>query len=299
MEEEEEDDIPDRAVQNQDEPLSAFNISTQSTRKTSLCQTARKEKMRSQQRKTQPAKDPCKQEVETDSETLSDSESETSDCSDSEREMHRKIKTVTRKYHTKEGTPHDSHAIDMPAACETETHRLHIKTEPTSDYDDSRSESDTQSDSCPAANDSALDLPVYFRKHRRKGKPRRVNSDAQTDGNTVREGDVILESGGPDAWKSGSPPQAPQGGDRQHECNECGKCFAGSTELKRHLDVHYGVRNYICQECGKDFVQKGGLTQHMLTHTGERRFACQECGKTFARSNHLSQHMVMHTGKFR
>eukprot|EP00095_Tigriopus_kingsejongensis_P012747 snap_masked-scaffold30_size591359-processed-gene-0.3 protein:Tk12747 transcript:snap_masked-scaffold30_size591359-processed-gene-0.3-mRNA-1 annotation:"conserved hypothetical protein" len=46
--------------------------------------------------------------------------------------------------------------------------------------------------------------------------------------------------------------------------------------------------------CGKRFARSDELARHIRTHTGEKNFCCPVCGKKFMRSDHLSKHAKRH-----
>jgi krueppel-like factor 9/13/14/16 len=57
-----------------------------------------------------------------------------------------------------------------------------------------------------------------------------------------------------------------------------------------------GERPFSClwPDCGKRFARSDELARHMRTHTGEKRFQCPVCDKRFMRSDHLNKHARRH-----
>ncbi|GJQ88317.1 hypothetical protein Trydic_g3796 [Trypoxylus dichotomus] len=57
-----------------------------------------------------------------------------------------------------------------------------------------------------------------------------------------------------------------------------------------------GERPFPCSwdGCGKRFARSDELARHLRTHTGEKNFACPVCNKKFMRSDHLSKHARRH-----
>ncbi|KAL2077743.1 hypothetical protein ACEWY4_027247 [Coilia grayii] len=101
-----------------------------------------------------------------------------------------------------------------------------------------------------------------------------------------------VTGGGPAAGVEPSGPTAA----RPHVCPQCGRGFAHTHVLKRHLVVHSGLRPYPCGYCGKRFSLRDSLRRHQRIHTGERPYGCQLCGKRFTQRTHLNIHLSVHTG---
>ncbi|XP_073831430.1 uncharacterized protein [Musca autumnalis] len=72
-------------------------------------------------------------------------------------------------------------------------------------------------------------------------------------------------------------------------CPQCGKAFAGATNLAQHLKNH-GEKTLQCTECPARFAHKSKLQNHILTHTREKPFICDICGTSFKRLDYLSRH---------
>ncbi|XP_055909420.1 zinc finger protein 501-like [Eupeodes corollae] len=91
--------------------------------------------------------------------------------------------------------------------------------------------------------------------------------------------------------------QSNHGTGTRHQCEECGKCFRNSNNLKCHLFIHSGIRPYKCEDCDADFSHYNSLKMHRYLHTGERPHKCNVCGKGFVSSSGLKTHFREHTGE--
>lgn len=61
-------------------------------------------------------------------------------------------------------------------------------------------------------------------------------------------------------------PHPPAGGSEGIDCPICGVHFSGKYHkynLRRHLDIHRGVRPYSCKHCGHQFNRRHNLDRHM------------------------------------
>ena len=78
------------------------------------------------------------------------------------------------------------------------------------------------------------------------------------------------------------------------KCETCGRRYALSKSLKRHLlsAVHAGDGRLKCKTCEKRFTTKYALKEHVRRHTGsEKLYKCEKCGEEFALRLSLQLHM--------
>lgn len=78
-------------------------------------------------------------------------------------------------------------------------------------------------------------------------------------------------------------------------CVECGVLFKNRCSLKPHYDrVHRKVKSKTCNVCGRQFACSGDLTRHIRTHNGDRPFSCPHCPQTFISSGDMNKHVRRH-----
>ena len=86
-------------------------------------------------------------------------------------------------------------------------------------------------------------------------------------------------------------------GEKPYSCTFCEKKFSAHSSLKRHERIHTGEKPYTCEICNRSFTTAGNMAQHRKTHTGEKPYPCPECGKCFTQSSSVKLHMKTHTGE--
>ena len=85
----------------------------------------------------------------------------------------------------------------------------------------------------------------------------------------------------------------PLGPSEQLKCDICEKLLATQSSLKRHLDMHKGIKPFKCEVCGKSFSQKQHFKDHLDMHKGIKPFKCDVCGKSFRRRKSLKSHLCL------
>jgi hypothetical protein len=79
------------------------------------------------------------------------------------------------------------------------------------------------------------------------------------------------------------------------ECKikRCGKIYATAQKLQRHFVAHL-ERQFLCEQCGKKFLYSWDLKRHEFLHTGDRPFHCTEpgCARSFTKAVNLDAHLA-------
>jgi len=82
-------------------------------------------------------------------------------------------------------------------------------------------------------------------------------------------------------------------------CKECGKTYATTGTLNRHMRIHRDERPYMCSQCHRSFRQRSHLIAHFVVHNKEKNHKCEDCGKHFAQKSSLVGHRrTQHPNRF-
>ncbi|KAF9481838.1 hypothetical protein BDN70DRAFT_498688 [Pholiota conissans] len=76
------------------------------------------------------------------------------------------------------------------------------------------------------------------------------------------------------------------------EFSGCQKIFGRRGDLKRHQQLHSGIKKHKCTECNKMFSQNSGLKTHMNVHSGDKPYRCtyEGCGARFGDPSSHARH---------
>ena len=108
-------------------------------------------------------------------------------------------------------------------------------------------------------------------------------------------------------------------GEKFHKCSVCGKSFAQSKNLKRHISIVHeiGEKNHKCSFCDNSYFHERSLKKHIRNvheskknsetkiqikeeladntgeklHEDEKVHKCSVCGKSFSQSKNLQRHI--------
>ncbi|KAI8127702.1 hypothetical protein FF38_11256 [Lucilia cuprina] len=82
------------------------------------------------------------------------------------------------------------------------------------------------------------------------------------------------------------------------QCKICNKEFATQRYLNQHMNVHLDERaTHKCNYCEKEYVTQTALNNHKRLHEGQT-LECMECGKQFTRNYELEIHMRFHKREY-
>ena len=78
------------------------------------------------------------------------------------------------------------------------------------------------------------------------------------------------------------------------ECNECGRKFTQTGNLKRHRRLHTARKTLDCNKCGKSFIRGTHLKEHKRVHRKVKPTpnACNECGKYLMQAGIFISHKL-------
>uniref|UniRef100_A0A0N4VG89 Zinc finger, C2H2 type n=1 Tax=Enterobius vermicularis TaxID=51028 RepID=A0A0N4VG89_ENTVE len=82
---------------------------------------------------------------------------------------------------------------------------------------------------------------------------------------------------------------------KAHKCGVCGKGFARTDMLSRHMRLHKGDKPFACTVCGQEFSRSDHLTTHMRTHSGEKPYRCPFCCYAASRRDMMNRHLKTHS----
>ncbi|XP_048515129.1 zinc finger protein 391-like isoform X17 [Athalia rosae] len=85
--------------------------------------------------------------------------------------------------------------------------------------------------------------------------------------------------------------------ERAFKCDQCGKAFRSSVNIKRHKLIHTGLKRFSCDICTYTCNQKTNLEYHRRRHTKDFQFKCEICNKGYLSKADYLEHKNVHSGK--
>ena len=90
---------------------------------------------------------------------------------------------------------------------------------------------------------------------------------------------------------------------RPYSCDECGRSFIRSDDLRRHCRNHRNKEmnkgKHMCSLCGKQFNNTGQRLRHeRFSHMDIRNHTCDNCGKKFHTPQQLKRYYFINSGYF-
>ncbi|KAK6750455.1 hypothetical protein RB195_002434 [Necator americanus] len=89
---------------------------------------------------------------------------------------------------------------------------------------------------------------------------------------------------------------------RKHQCQTCGRLFDLEGSLVLHVDrMHSGARSYPCTwpDCGKTFASSEHLRKHLRNIHQPAKLKCSRCGSVYSSSSALRRHERIHSNRRR
>lgn len=81
---------------------------------------------------------------------------------------------------------------------------------------------------------------------------------------------------------------------KSYDCPHCRYSTCISSNMKKHIQIHTGVKPYKCDYCDKRFIQKTNLKRHLRTHNDSTIHTCRMCLMDFSARNDLDCHIRTH-----
>ena len=81
--------------------------------------------------------------------------------------------------------------------------------------------------------------------------------------------------------------------EKSNQCSHCGKMYATSPQLKKHIAFEHGGQSkykHTCEICGKSFIKTYLYKTHLKVHDGSVVISCETCGHNFASFQGLKLH---------
>jgi len=83
-------------------------------------------------------------------------------------------------------------------------------------------------------------------------------------------------------------------GTKNHQCDDCGKCFLTIMKLKLHKTTIHGAKTLKCNQCNKMFGYKKVLTEHIDNVHGIKDCRCLQCNKFFTEKGLVHHEKIVH-----
>ena len=83
---------------------------------------------------------------------------------------------------------------------------------------------------------------------------------------------------------------------RSHKCDFCSKLFLNATHLRKHINIHTGLKPHVCFICQASFSSPDQCRRHEQRHSGINLYKCRFCEKSLSSSTGRKKHEEIHMG---